>query len=290
MTHNPDDDFYEREYNAFLRVGDFRKDEIYRDRSRAALQQVERIADIVYDDQSGSRLDLYPAGAGSPLFIWIHGGYWRGSSKDENVFVVPGLVAHGISVASLDYSLAPSVSIGEIVRQVRQGIAWLHGNASSYDIDTSHLHLGGHSAGGHLVGMLLAPGWLTDYGLRDDLFGAALAVSGLFDLAPIRRTSVNEQLRLDDLQIADYSPIWKIPARTGTRLLTSFGGNESSEFARQSLDYLSGWQAAGNAGRHIAMPGYHHFDIILDLEQPGNPLFDGLVEEVSKFRVNDPGA
>lgn len=91
----------------------------------------------------------------------------------------------GISVVKVDYSLAPSVTIDEIVRQIRSAFAWLRPNGRDYGLDSRRLHLGGHSAGGHLVGMLLLDGWRETYGLEDDVFGTSLCVSGLFDLQAI---------------------------------------------------------------------------------------------------------
>ena len=89
----------------------------------------------VYDQVSGEKLDLYPAEPGAPLFLWIHGGYWRASSKDDNAFVVPGLLNHGVSVAVLDYTLAPAVTLDEIVRQVRTAFAFLHSSATDLGYD-----------------------------------------------------------------------------------------------------------------------------------------------------------
>src|SRR5690606_2179300 len=123
-------------------------------------------------------LDIYPAGPGSPLFVWIHGGYWRSSCKEDNAFVAPALNSAGISVACIGYSLAPAVTLDEIVRQTRTAIAWLARHAGDYGADTRRLHVGGHSAGGHLTGMLLAGNWRDKFDLPDDLIGTALPVSG----------------------------------------------------------------------------------------------------------------
>jgi len=183
-------------------------------------------------------------------------------------------------VASIDYSLAPSVSIGEIVRQVRQSIVWLYQHADTLGFDRTRLHIGGHSAGGHLVGMLLADGWREEQGLPADLFGVALPISGLFDLEPMRHTFVNEALKLTDDEIAQYSPIRHLPAKMSTRLLGTYGGKESSEFARQTNDYLAAWKDATGYAVKIEMPDHHHFDIILQLESAGNPLFDTLLEHI----------
>lgn len=272
-----------QEYNAFLPAAGFDKDGVYTERSAAALQQLPQRQTFVYDPASGSKLDFYAAAPGAPLFVWVHGGYWRSSSKDENIFVAPGLVAQGVNVASVDYSLAPSVTIDEIVRQVRQSIVWLHSQAASLGFDPSRIHVGGHSAGGHLVGMLLARDWLAQEGLPEDLIGVGLAISGLFDLEPMRHIFVNEQLKLTDAQIEANSPIRHLPRGSQSLLLATYGGLESSEFARQTRDYVGAWSAASNRAMSIDMPADHHFDIILKLESAGNPLFDTLLAQIRQF-------
>ena len=283
MLTDVDREHLDREYNARAMTAAFDKDAIYRERSAEVFETVERVADIVYDGRSGSKLDIYPAGKGSPLFLWIHGGYWRASTKDENAFVAPGLVQAGISVASIDYTLAPAASLDEIVRQVRAGVAWLERHGGEYGADTRLLHVGGHSAGGHLTGMLLARGWHDGFGLRTDLIGTALPVSGLFDLHPLRHTFVNGPLSLDEAAASRNSPIEHLPERSGADLIAAVGGLESSEFKRQTRDYVDRWAGRSFRGREIAMPGFHHFDIILELAGPGNPLFDALHASVKAW-------
>lgn len=279
----PDIDYLNKEYNCVAATAHFDRVGIYAERGRAALERVTRIADLVYDERSGSKLDIYPAAErGAPLFVWIHGGYWRASSKDDNIFVAPGLVEKGIAVASVDYTLAPAATIGEIVRQVRSALAWLVANAETYGYDPRRIHVGGHSAGGHLTGMLLAEGWHGDFGLREDILGAVMPISGLFELEPIRHIFVNEVLNLDNESIAANSPIRHIPKGSTAEVLLSVGGDESSEFQRQTTDYARAWSEKGNNGRLIPMPGFHHFDIILELEKPGNPLFDSLVAAIGR--------
>jgi arylformamidase len=275
-----DESFLNSEYDARARTQSFDRERIYKERSRAAFDRTERIADIVYDPASGSKLDIYPSQPGAPLFVWIHGGYWRSSTKDANAFVAPGLVDAGVAVANVDYSLAPTVRIGEIVRQVRASVAWLVQNARTYGYDAGRVHVGGHSAGGHLVGMLLAEKWQESFNLSPDTLRTGLAISGLFDLAPLQKTFVNEALRLNEAEIRDNSPINLLPETSDAMLLATVGGMESSEFHRQTDDYLRAWQHHGHRGTRIDMPGFHHFDIILELERPGNALFDTLLQSI----------
>jgi arylformamidase len=172
----------DREYDAFPAAAGFDKTAVYKLHSERAFASLERVPDLVYDEASGSKLDLYPGPKGSPLFVWVHGGYWRASTKNENAFVAGGLVPSGITVANVDYTLAPSVTLDEIVRQVRTSIAWLHRNTARFGVDANLIHIGGHSAGGQLIGMLLADEWKSAFQLPRDVIGAALGVSGLFDM------------------------------------------------------------------------------------------------------------
>ncbi|HEV2508813.1 alpha/beta hydrolase [Bosea sp. (in: a-proteobacteria)] len=254
----------DREYNARESVASFDAEYAkYASVSAQVQREHERIAGIVYDEGSGETLDFYPAEPGAPLFLWVHGGYWRASSKDDNAFVVPGPKAHGFAVAVMNYTLAPQASLDEIVRQTRAAVAFLHARRAQYGLGS--LAVGGSSAGGHLVGMLLAGGWQADFGLPDDAIRVGLALSGLHDIEPLRSTHVDAWLCLDDAAIARNSPIRHIPRNSTTTLLASVGGLETSEFRRQTADYAAAWIAAGHRSEVIAMPRHNHFDIALDL-------------------------
>lgn len=276
----------DREYNARESVASFDAEYAkYVSVSAQVQQEHERIADIVYDEASGETLDLYPAEPDAPLFLWVHGGYWRASSKDDNAFVVPGPKAHGFAVAVMNYTLAPQASLDEIVRQTRAAATFLHARRAQYG--TGGLAVGGSSAGGHLVGMLLADGWQADFGLPDDAITVGLALSGLHDIEPLRSTHVDAWLGLDQAAIARNSPIRHIPLRSPARLLASVGGLETSEFRRQTADYAAAWMAAGHGGEVIAMPQHNHFDIALDLACPDGVLAPALAKAMGSSGPKD---
>ncbi|GJD59455.1 alpha/beta hydrolase [Methylobacterium dankookense] len=268
-----DRDRLDREYNARASVPSFEAEYArYVAASGEAQSRLERVADLAYDPASGETLDLYPAGPGSPLFLWIHGGYWRALSKDDNAFPALGLVPQGISVAVLNYSLAPAVHLDEIVRQTRAALAWLHANATRFGLSSRRIHIGGSSAGGHLGGMLLAKGWQQDFGLPEDIIASALLLSGPMDLEPLIHTHINGWMNLDIEAARRNSPLNLIPARSKAQLQASVGGLESDAFKGQTATYLEAWTSAGHAGRAIAMPNYNHFDIALSLREPNGPL------------------
>lgn len=271
----------DRAYDARGTVADYDAEAAAYDRtSAAAIASLERRADIVFDPASGSALDLYPAGAGAPVFLWVHGGYWRALSKDQNAFVAPALVAAGISVAVIDYTLAPAVTLEEITRQTRAALAFLWHQADSLGIDRERIYIGGSSAGGHLVGMLLAAdGWRAQAGLPEDVIRGAVALSGLYDLQPVRLCRVNDWLGLDAARAHALSPLHAIPSRSAEAcpLITSYGGSETAEFKRQTDDYRAAWQSFGHPATHIPMDACNHFDIARRIGEAGNPLSDAVI-------------
>lgn len=262
----------DRQYDARASVASFDAEyEKYVAASAPMLTDPRRRAGFVYDPRSGEKLDLYSVSADAPLFLWVHGGYWRSSSREDNAFAAAGLLEHGLSVAIIDYTLAPGATLDEIVRQVRTALAWLHKNGAAAGVDARRIHIGGSSAGGHLAGMLLAGGWRAALGVPEDVVGVALALSGLYDVEPLMHTKVNGWMALDREAALRNSPHRLIPATSSSLLLSSVGGLETDEFRRQTKDYAAAFAAAGRV-ESIAMPDHNHFDIALSLREPDGVL------------------
>lgn len=227
---------------------------------------------FVYDVASGEQLDVFVAGPDTPVVLWIHGGYWRAGCRADDAFAAGGLLQHGVSVAVMDYTLSPGASLSEIVRQVRAAVAWLVAHGADLGLQTRRIHVAGHSAGGHLVGMLLADGWTDALGLPDNIIGVALAISGLHDVSPLPRTQVNTWLSLREADLMELSPIELIPARSQSVLLAAVGGAETGAFQQQTNVFFERWQEARHAGELIDMPGYNHFDVARTMCDPNGAL------------------
>ncbi|MDQ2926833.1 MAG: alpha/beta hydrolase, partial [Pseudomonadota bacterium] len=238
---------------------------LYRERSAEAYRTLPHERDVCYDAPSGQCLDIFSApGPGlKPVFVFIHGGYWRMLSKNESTFMAGALTRRGISVAIVDYTLAPAVKLPEIVRQVRRSIAWLYKNGSAHGLDPDRIFVGGSSAGGHLTGALVAGGWHEAFGLPDDAIKGAMPVSGVFDLLSLSKSFVNEWMAFDEQQIQELSPIRHLPPQP-CKLVLTWGENETSGFKVQSRDYLAAWQGAGFSAEAIEIAGRNHFDVVLD--------------------------
>jgi arylformamidase len=218
--------------------------------------------DIAFGAAPRAKLDLLMMDAPRrPTFAFIHGGYWQMNQKENFAFIVDGVHAAGLNLALLGYTLAPDVGMDEIVAEIRVGIAWLLDHLAAEGGDARALYVGGWSAGGHLAAMAM-----EEEGVR-----GGLAISGIYDLEPIRRNYLNEKLGLDRAAALRNSPLHRIPERAG-RLVVTVGGAELPELQRQSRDYFAAWSAHGLPADFVAMPGHDHFTVMEDLARPGGRL------------------
>jgi arylformamidase len=247
------------------------------ERARAELPCV---LDVPYGPTLDETLDIFPAAQpNAPVFVFIHGGYWRALSSKEFSGVALGLHAQGITTVVINYALCPRVTIDEIVRQTRAALAWTLRNIQNYGGDPARVSIGGHSAGGHLTAMALQTAWAEDYGLPQDPFVAALPFSGLFDIEPLRFSYLQPQIQLDDGIIRRNSPAFMVrPCKTP--IWITWGGAESTEFARQSELYHQAWIAAGNTSELRAVPGANHFTVIGGLEDGDSEVCRWLAEKL----------
>ena len=229
--------------------------------------------DVSYGPHPEERLDLFPVPgkADAPLFVFVHGGYWRGLAKEDSVFMVKSFTELGISVASINYQLAPQARLEEIVAQCRRALAWLYLNGAESGVDVSRIVVAGSSAGAHLAAMMLAPDWQAALGMPEDAIKAGVLVSGLFDLSPVQQTTPNEWLKLDVQQAVALSPLRMLPAKD-VRLLIATAELDTDEFKRQSLSYADACRKHGCEVHYFEAANRNHFDIILDWMVPATQL------------------
>lgn len=201
--------------------------------------------DLKYGPAPRNRIDFFEAKKDSPLLVFIHGGYWQMRAKELFAFVVPGPLAHGISVALVGYTLAPEKRMDAIVGEIRAAISFL-------DSDANRMIVSGWSAGGHLAAMAM----------QLPCVNAGLAISGLYDLEPIRHCYVNDKLRLDAFEAQRNSPI-SLPAFSEPITL-AYGKNELPELRRQSEEYAKAVKQA----KLLALPNHDHFTILEELASP----------------------
>ncbi len=246
-------------------------------RDSASARAALRHEVLAYGPHPRQRLTLFPpAVKGAPVVAFIHGGYWQALSRDDFDFLAPAFVQAGLGFVSVGYPLCPEVRFDALVDSLRQALLFLEEQAPAHGLDARRILLTGHSAGGHLTAELLATDWAR-YGRSGPCGGCA--VSGVFELEPVRLTYLNRALGLDEETARRHSPTWNVPSGAPP-LVVAVGGTESEEFLRQQADFVTAWRARGNPVRVVELPGFHHFDAVRELGRPGSPLFEAAVAAI----------
>ncbi len=89
----------------------------YIDESRLARHKLRCELDVPYGPTLDETLDIFPASVpNAPVFIFIHGGYFKILSSKEFSCVALGPAQLGFTTVVVNYSLVPKVSVDEITR------------------------------------------------------------------------------------------------------------------------------------------------------------------------------
>jgi acetyl esterase/lipase len=237
-------------------------------RSAKLREESPRHLDLRYGSAPRNRIDYFAAAERGPVLVFIHGGYWQMRAKEDFSFLARGPLAHGIHVALVGYTLAPDISLGGIVDEVRSAIGWLAARVDDYGGDANRIVIAGWSAGGHL----------TATSLQEPAVKGGLAISGIFDLEPMRWCYINEKLKLDEAEAKRLSPLHHVSSASAP-LVIAYGGAELPELQRQSEDYADARLRAGLPGRVVRLDGRNHFTILEELASPDGVL-TGLLNEL----------
>ncbi|MHA7879870.1 MAG: alpha/beta hydrolase [Saccharospirillum sp.] len=237
-------------------------------------------SDLRYGPTLMEYLDYYPASVSdAPLHVFFHGGYWRSLSARHFGYVARALVEKDINVAVINYELCPKVTIGEIVRQCRASLAWLQTHADDLKFNPEAMTLSGHSAGGHLVAMMLATPWQADYGLPGDIIKGVCAISGLYDLSPFPYSWLQPKLQLTGRDVRQYSPVFN-PVEVNAPVILAAGGQESDEFHAQQAEYRRclAKQYPTQTVQSLRIEGADHFSILDGFYSGEGPLFEAVLK------------
>src|SRR5215471_18885195 len=230
--------------------------------------------DVAYGPSSAETLDIFlpsrGGAAGAPVQVFIHGGYWQRLDKADFGYVARGFVPAGAAVVAINYALMPTVSMDELVRQCRAAVVWVHGNARGFGGDPRRVFISGHSAGGHLVAMLMATDWVR-LGTPHDVVKGGCAISGLYDLEPIQLCYLNDVLALTPADAERNSPLRLPPPRSGA-LILALGEREGPEYHRQTDDLAAAWARRGFTAEVMDLAGHDHFSIAVQLGEAKSEL------------------
>jgi acetyl esterase/lipase len=206
--------------------------------------------DLPYGPGERTKIDLFPGtNPDAPCLVYFHGGYWMRNSREMFALLGEGVRAHGWSVAIPGYTLAPDASLREIVAECEAALDWLHAKGADHGV-RGPLIVAGWSAGGHLAAMTLG----------HHAVKAGLAISGIFELAPLRDTYLDEKLKLELSEIADLSP-QRRPVVMKPLTIT-YGAEELPALVANSVGFHALRTRAGAPGDLKPVGGAHHFSVL----------------------------
>jgi arylformamidase len=216
--------------------------------------------DVPYGTGERHKWDLYPGtDPAAPCLVFIHGGYWQMNDRESFACLAEGVAAHGWSVSLPGYTLAPDASLTAIAGEVRAALDWLAKNGASHGI-AGPIVLSGWSAGGHLTALLL----------DHPAVAAGLAISGIYEVGPLRDTYLNDKLQLTDAEIEALSPL-RLPV-VGKPLVIAYGSNEVPALVNDSRMLHARRAAAHAPGPLVPVAGADHFTILHELRSPSGIL------------------
>ena len=213
--------------------------------------------DLRYGPRERNRIDFFRAGEKAPTLLFIHGGYWQTRAKETFALFSDGPMAHGINVALIGYTLAPDATLDQIVAEIHAGIDFLAGQLPGLGGDGNGIVVSGWSAGGHLTSMALSNSHVR----------AGMAISGIYDLEPIRHSYLNEKLRLDEAASRRNSPMAQAGGASKPLSLVA-GDAELPLLRQQSADFAGHRAKYGLPVTYEEIPGANHFTIMNEMLSP----------------------
>lgn len=209
--------------------------------------------DLPFGPGERQKIDLFPGrDPQAPCLVYFHGGYWQRNSREMFAVLGEGVAAHGWSVAIPGYTLAPEASLSDIVTECGMALDWLAGEGRGRGV-AGPLIVSGWSAGGHLAALALAHSAVR----------AGLGISGVFELAPLRDTYLDEKLKLTMIEIADLSPMRR-PA-VMKPFAVAYGADELPQLVANSAGFHAARQRVGAPGELIPVAGADHFSVLDEL-------------------------
>ncbi len=250
------------------------------EQSRRVRESAKSWLGVPYGSSPREKLDIYAADQpGGPVLIYIHGGYWRSGSKEDNCNFVPVFTKRGASVVLVEYDLCPNVTVSDIVRQTRSAIAWVYRNILRYSGNPAKIYLSGHSAGGHLTAMAMAHDWASE-GLPRDLIKGAVATSGVYDLDMVMRISVQEQVKLTPELARENNPFVHPPLPI-CPIIVAVGGAEPQGWQQMSEDFFNLCKQRGVDCEYLIIPGANHYTMSEHLADAESPLAQAMLRQMN---------
>ncbi|MGO4440895.1 alpha/beta hydrolase [Rhizobium sp. RAF56] len=236
------------------------------------------VPNVPYGESASETVDIFfPEGSRQnlPVHMFIHGGYWRMFSKKDYSYVADTVTRAGAIAVIVDYALMPGVRMDVLVDQVRAAKRWVLERISSYGGDPACLSISGHSAGAHLASFLFHRG-----DTKSDV-GAALLLSGIFDLEPLQKSFLQAEIAITDEEVAAFSPLTHTHDES-CHVVVAVGADETPPFHRQANEFASSLEKQGLTVVRRAIGRANHMSSVRDLGIAGTATAELLSDVIAR--------
>jgi len=232
-------------------------------------------------------LDIIPSarsckGGGCPVLLFVHGGGWQRGDKGRTTGVGKAYAAAGIVFVNVNYRLSPAVKHPAHVEDVAAAIAWVRDNIASHGGDPRRIVLMGHSAGAHLVALVVTdPQYLAAHGMAPGQIAGVIPVdTATYDLIFFERDEARAEKLSEDrgglpfkqTAFADSPEAWKAasPLHTVRKgvgyppFLIIYASSRIGTAVRESKRFADTLRAAGTAVDTLGIDDRNHKTILLN--------------------------
>jgi acetyl esterase/lipase len=236
-------------------------------------------------------LDIFqPEGQqGLPVLLFFHGGVWQRGGKAAYTNLGQALARRGILTLVVNYRLTPTVRHPGHVQDAARATAWALENVERFGGRKDRVFLSGHSAGGHLVTLLLfEPSYLKAVGHAPEELAGVIALSGIFDLTrPIDDTPEG------GFEAFIFPPFGRdkaarLAASPGSHLravrpplLVLLAGEDYKDMRQQSRDFVAAMKDRKLPVSFVTVPGRGHFELVQQIGVDKDPTTEHLVRFIA---------
>lgn len=235
-------------------------------------ESIECELNISYGMADDQKLDIFGANTlprESPIFVFIHGGYWQVMTKEDYSYIALPLTKAGAVTILMEYTRAPKANMETIVSEVKQGMSYIMNFAKRRE--SCGVYLCGHSAGGQLAAILLSVDWMAECMIPSSLIKGALLISGIYDLRPLVSSPINDPLKMTEATALENSPITVmediIKQSKSRRIELVVADEDPAELRRQTDEAWQVLKHAGISSNSTLIPGVDHFGVVENIIQ-----------------------
>ncbi len=270
-------------FNPRLSVKDFSKLlSVSLQKARFAEKKINCQTNLCYGKTSLQKLDVFYKykKKNLPIHIFIHGGYWRALDKSYHSHMALPFIKNNICFFNINYELCPKVKLTDIKNQIIKAILWIHKNAKKFGGDNNNIVLSGHSAGAHLVSMMLSVNWIK-YNINPNIFKGIALISGIYNTEIVPDLKVNDEIRLSNIEAIRNNP-FRLKPKLNTKAIISYGNKEPLLWQKQSKKFLKFLNNNNFQCKEIISKNDNHFSLIDTLGNFNNKL----VKEIISLSLN----